>query len=90
MVFQTWNDGKKRKKEAILLLAYISDISELFDMRTLFLREIKRSIGSINNSCSEPHPGTDSRKLRHVQNAAHRQHSFYGNVFGLKRTALIQ
>ena len=44
MVFQTWNHGKKRKREAILLLAYIADVSCLtnrsFYMRTLCLKSI--------------------------------------------------
>ena len=42
MAFQTWNHGKKRKRKAILLLAYIADVSCLtnrsFYMRTLSLR----------------------------------------------------
>ena len=42
MVFKTWNHGKrKRKRKAILLLAYIADVSCLanrsFYMRTLYL-----------------------------------------------------
>ena len=41
MVFQTWNHGKKKKRKAILLLAYIVDVSCLtnrsFYMRTLSL-----------------------------------------------------
>ena len=44
MVFQTWNHGIKRKRKAILLLAYIADVSCLtnrsFYMRTLSLRFI--------------------------------------------------
>ena len=44
MVFQTWNHGKKkkRKRKAILLLAYIADVSCLtnrsFYKRPLFLK----------------------------------------------------
>ena len=41
--FQTWNHEKKRKRKAILLLAYIADVSCLtnrsFYMRTLSLME---------------------------------------------------
>ena len=41
MVFQTWDHGKKRKRKAMLLLAYIADVSFLtnrsFYMRTLSL-----------------------------------------------------
>ena len=44
MVFQTWNHGKKkRKRKAIILLAYIADVGCLtnrsFYMRTLSLRQ---------------------------------------------------
>ena len=41
MAFQTWNYGEKRKRKAILLLAYIADVSCLtnrsFYMQTLSL-----------------------------------------------------
>ena len=41
MVFQTWNHGGKKESKAILLLAYIADVSCLtnrsFYMRTLSL-----------------------------------------------------
>ena len=48
MVFQTWNHGKKKKKrKAILLLAYIADVSCLtnrsFYMRTLSLSSSKKN-----------------------------------------------
>ena len=39
MAFQTWNHGKKRKRKAILLFAYIADVSCLTNrsLRTLSL-----------------------------------------------------
>ena len=40
MTFQTWNHGKK--KETILLLAYIADVNRFY-MRTLSLRYIEIS-----------------------------------------------
>ena len=48
MVFQTWNHGKKRKRKAILLLAYIADVSCLtncsFYMGTLSLNNWKHNL----------------------------------------------
>ena len=42
--FQTWNHGKKRKRKAFLLLAYIADVSCLtncpFYMLTLSLNSL--------------------------------------------------
>ena len=47
MVFQTWNHGRKKKEIAILLLAYIADVSCLtnrpFYMRTLSLKRASRN-----------------------------------------------
>ena len=62
MVFQTWNQIKKVKRKAILLLAYCADVSCItnrsFYMRTLSLIDIKnpffiRKIKKLNKKLLE-------------------------------------
>ena len=43
MAFQTWNHGKKRKRKAILLLAYIADVSCLTN-RSIYMRTLSLSL----------------------------------------------